>query len=85
MLIFIRGIKLAVVLVLMGLGSCSLHSGFNPRGYGTGGENVAVGFGVAVLAGALMLFRKMVLAFLGHSGEPVAAATAGSSCWASAG
>jgi hypothetical protein len=35
-----------------------LHSGLNPRGFRTGDESLIVGFGVVVLAGALLLFRK---------------------------
>ena len=58
MRIVLRALQLAVVLTLLAVGSCSLHSGLNPRGFGTGDESLIVGFGVAVLAGALLLVRK---------------------------
>lgn len=56
--IFKKILKLGIVLLLLGIGSCSLHSGFHPRGFGSGEDSIAVGFGVIVLASTFFLFRK---------------------------
>ena len=58
MRIVLRGLQLAAVLALLGVGSCSLHLGLNPRGFRTGDESLAFGVGVAVLAAALLLIRR---------------------------
>jgi hypothetical protein len=58
MRVFIRTLQLAATLALLGIGSCSLHSGLKPRGFSSGEESLAVGFGIAALAGALLLIRK---------------------------
>ena len=54
----VRALQFSLVLFLLFLGSCSLHSGFRPRGFGSADGSFLVGFGVALLAVSLFLIRR---------------------------
>lgn len=54
----LRIAQAGAVLLLVGFGSCSLHSGLRARSYSTGEESLAVGAGAVFLAMALWLYDK---------------------------
>ncbi len=58
MRVVLRLAQIAALLILLGMGSCSLHSGINYQGYSSGDGSLEVGFGVVALACAALVFRR---------------------------
>lgn len=54
----LQGLKATLFLSILGMGSCSLHSGLTSQSYSSSDNSLSVGLGIVLLVSALIIGRK---------------------------